>query len=228
MQIILEDKMNKRTIKKHRSMSYFIDAAAQIMDEEGIELVTIRKVADMAGYNSATLYNYFKNLDELILYASIRHLKEYTLSLAKYIESTKNSIDRYLKIWESFCRYSFWRPQVYNNIFFGRHSDSVPQIVQEYYSIFPEELVEHSEDILPMLLESDLYARNLVLLQRIQSDGYMDKKDLKSANEMTILLYHGMLIKIINSESEYSIDEVTEKTMSYIEQILNSFIIKRE
>ncbi len=220
--------MNKRTIKKHRSMSYFIDAAAQIMDEEGIEFVTIRKVADMAGYNSATLYNYFKNLDELILYASIRHLREYTLNLAKYIESTRNSIDRYLKIWESFCRYSFWNPQVYNIIFFGKHSDSIPEIVEEYYSIFPEELGEHTEDLLPMLLQSDLYARNLVLLQKIQSDGYMDKKDLHSANEMTVLLYHGMLIKIMNSGNEYSIDEVTERTLGYIKQILNSFISKRE
>lgn len=216
--------MNKRTIKKHRSMSYFIDAAAQIMDEEGIELVTIRKVSDLAGYNSATLYNYFKNLDELILYASIRHLKEYTLSLAKHIESTKNSVEKYLKIWDSFCRYSFSNPHVYNNIFFGKHSDSISEIVQEYYSIFPEELGEHSEEILPMLLRTNLYARNLVLLAKIQSDGFMDKKDLDDANEMTILLYHGMLVKIMNSESEYNVEEVTKKTVNYITQILYSFI----
>lgn len=216
--------MNKRTLKKHRSMSYFIDAAAQIMDSEGIELVTIRKVADMAGYNSATLYNYFKNLDELILYASISHLKEYTLSLAKYIESTKNSMEKYLKIWQCFCTFSFKNPQVYNNIFFGKHSDSVPEIVQEYYSIFPEELGEQLDDVLPMLLKSDLYARNLVLLSRISTDGFIDEKDLDDANEMTILLYHGMLIKLLNSEKQFEVEEITEKTMCYIKQILNSFI----
>jgi len=217
--------MNKRTIKKHRSMSYFIDAAAQIMDEEGIEFVTIRKVADMAGYNSATLYNYFKNLDELILYASIRHLKEYTLNLAKYIESTKNSIEKYYKIWECFCRYSFSKPLVYNNIFFGKHSNSIPQIVEEYYSIFPEELGEQSEELLPMFLGSNIYIRNLVPLSKIQYDGYMKKEDLKDANEMCILLYHGMLTRILNSEMEINVEELTEKTMKYIKQILNSFII---
>ena len=30
--------------------------------EEGIEAITIRKVAALAGYNSATLYNYFANI----------------------------------------------------------------------------------------------------------------------------------------------------------------------
>jgi len=216
--------MNKRTLKKHRSMGYFIDAAAQIMDEEGMESLTIRKVADLAGYNSATLYNYFKNLDELILYASIKHLKEYTSSLAKYTASAKNNVEKYLKIWERFCRYSFSYPQVYNMIFFSKHTVSVPHIVKEYYAIFPEELGEHSEDVMPMLLESNLYLRNLVLLTRIQVDGYIDEKDLNAVNEMTILLYYGMLTRIINSENGYNVDEVTEKTVAYVTRILNSFL----
>lgn len=47
-------------------MGYFIDAANQIIENEGIESVTIRKVADIAGYNSATLYNYFNDLNHLL------------------------------------------------------------------------------------------------------------------------------------------------------------------
>jgi len=218
--------MNKRTIKKHRSMSYFIDAAAHIMDEEGIEFVTIRKVSDLAGYNSATLYNYFKSLDELILYASIRHLKEYTLNLQKFVETAKDSIDKYLKIWECFCRYSFSSPQVYNNIFFGKHTDSIHKIIEEYYSIFPEELGEQSEELLSMFLVSDIYKRNLVLLSKVQSDGFVRKEQLDSLNEMSILLYYGMLTRILNSDAKVDIDDVTEKTLQYLKQILNSFLVK--
>ncbi len=47
-------------------MTYFIDATNEIIENEGIESVTIRKVANLAGYNSATIYNYFENLDHLI------------------------------------------------------------------------------------------------------------------------------------------------------------------
>lgn len=218
--------MNKRTIKKHRSMSYFIDAAANIMDDEGIEFVTIRKVSDLAGYNSATLYNYFKSLDELILYASIRHLKEYTLILPKFVETAKDSVDRYLKVWECFCRYSFSSPQVYNNIFFGKHTDSIPKIIEEYYSIFPEELGEQSEELLSMFLVSDIYKRNLVLLSKVQSDGFVGKEHLDSLNEMSILLYYGMLTRILNSDTKVDIDDVTGKTIQYLKQILNSFLVK--
>ncbi|OQY42980.1 MAG: hypothetical protein B6227_00235 [Fusobacteriia bacterium 4572_74] len=47
-----------------------------IIKEEGVEKVSIRKIAKITGYNSVTLYTYFKNLDYLILLSSIKFLKE--------------------------------------------------------------------------------------------------------------------------------------------------------
>lgn len=215
--------MIKKTIKKHRNMSYFIDAASKIMDEEGMQAITIRKVADIAGYNSATLYNYFKNLDELILYASIRHLKEYTFSLSQYLNALHNNIDKYYEIWKYFCKYSFSNPEIYNIIFFGKHSDSISNIIEEYYSIFPEELGDHSEELLPMLLKSNLHERNLILLKILAADGYLKEEYLNDINEMTILLYHGMLTKILNSEETLNVEECSETMLRYIKQITASF-----
>ena len=57
-------------------MSYFIIAAQQIIQEEGIKAVTIRKVAALAGYNSATIYNYFENLENLLFFASMKYLRD--------------------------------------------------------------------------------------------------------------------------------------------------------
>ena len=52
----------------------FINAAAEIMEEEGVESLTLRKVSGRAGYNSATLYNYFNDLEHLVACASVRWL----------------------------------------------------------------------------------------------------------------------------------------------------------
>lgn len=215
--------MVKKTIKKHRNMSYFIDAASKIMNEEGVRSITIRKVADMAGYNSATLYHYFENLDELILYASIRHLKEYTLNLSQYLNNVHNNIDKYYKIWEFFCKYSFSEPEIYNNIFLGKHSDSMSNIIEEYYSIFPEELGSHSQELLSMLLKRSLYERNLAFLKVLADDGYLKPECLNDINEMTILLYQGMLTKILNGEQTSSVEECSETMLRYIKQITTSF-----
>ena len=42
-----------RQEKRKRIMSYFINATIELMEKEGIENLTIRKVAEQAKYNSA-------------------------------------------------------------------------------------------------------------------------------------------------------------------------------
>ena len=69
--------MVKKEIQRKRTMTYFINATEELIHEIGINKITLRKVADRAGYNSATLYNYFENLDHLIFYAAMKNIKEY-------------------------------------------------------------------------------------------------------------------------------------------------------
>ena len=52
------------TLRQKRNMMYFVEATEKILREEGIPGVTIRRIAAEAGYNSATLYNYFQDLDD--------------------------------------------------------------------------------------------------------------------------------------------------------------------
>ena len=71
------ESLDKKYIQKVRMVKYFVDATIEIIEKEGYEAVTIRKVADIAGYNSATLYNYFDNLEHLLFFASMRYLQDY-------------------------------------------------------------------------------------------------------------------------------------------------------
>ena len=47
-------------------MIYFIEAARQLMSSDGIQALSIRGIAEIAGYNSATLYNYFETKEDII------------------------------------------------------------------------------------------------------------------------------------------------------------------
>ena len=44
-------------IKRKRIMIYFIEATQKLIRTEGMDSLSIRKIANTAGYNSATLYN---------------------------------------------------------------------------------------------------------------------------------------------------------------------------
>ena len=72
-------------------MMYFIEATQELILDEGLEKLSIKKIAEKAGYNSATIYNYFENLEVLILYASINYLKDYLNDLKNEIELYKET-----------------------------------------------------------------------------------------------------------------------------------------
>lgn len=215
--------IDKKTIQKRRMMGYFIDAARQIIDTKGIEAVSARDVADMAGYNVATLYNYFDDLDHLIFYASLKYLKEYVDDLEKYLKGAKTPIERYVRVWENYCAHAFSKPKIYNAIFFEKYSTSLNHDIREYYSIFPEELGDQEDDIKPMLLGQNIYERNLTLLQPCIKKGLVSEDHAAAVNEMILLVYQGLLTRFVKGQSDYSPEEATQKIIFYIRRIFQAF-----
>jgi len=217
--------MSNKEIQRKRMMSYFIDAADKIIDEEGINGITIRKVADYAGYNSATLYNYFENLDHLILFAAMRNIKDYALALPEYIKNAKNALDKFLLIWECFCNYSYKKPEIYNAIFFAKLEDEPEEYIIEYYKIFPEELGNPPGGLSTMLLKHNIYDRGVTTLDDCVNEGFIKQEDVSELNELTLLIYESMLSRIIRNRIDYK--EAFEKTMKYIKQVVSYYQLKQ-
>lgn len=218
--------MDKKLVKKRRMMGYFIEATNKIIEEEGVESVTIRRVADMAGYNSATLYNYFENLNHLIFYASMKYLKDYAINLYDYTKDSKNSLENYINVWKCFSYFCYKRPEIHHLIFFGDFTSStVNDAMKEYYSIFPEELGEESQKFLPMLLEDNIHLRDYKLLQACAAEGFFNEDDLHEINEMNVLIYQSMLSRLISKRCNYTVEEAAEKTLKYVHQTLKAYRI---
>lgn len=215
--------MDKKAIQKKRMMKYFIDAVQKIIKEEGIDFVTIRKVSDIAGFNSATIYNYFSNLNELIFFSSIKYLEDYAHDLPNYVKNHNNALDTFMNIWKCFCYHSYNNPKVYYNLFFEEGVNPSNSSIKNYFHIFSEELNNQSEELLPMLLGERIYDRNLTVLKKCAQDGFIEEKDLEQINEMILLIYHSMLYKVLKRQCDYTVEEATERTLNYIKHTIDSF-----
>jgi AcrR family transcriptional regulator len=215
--------MAKNIVREKRTMTVFIDAAAEIIKEEGINNITIRKVADKAGYNSATIYNYFEKLDHLVLFASMKYLKAYALALPVCLKDANSALDKFLKIWECFCYFSFKDPEIYYSIFFSNLDKNLEDYIIEYYKMFPEELGAQSNSISSMLLKYNIYERGMTLVSECVNEGFVKKDDAEALNEMSTLMYEGILLKVL--KGKISSDKALEKTMSYIKLIADSLAI---
>ena len=70
--------------QKRKNGIAFVEATQALIDSEGLERISIRKIADKAGFHNSTIYLYFKDVNQLILLASLKHFNEYSKKLSEY------------------------------------------------------------------------------------------------------------------------------------------------
>ncbi len=216
--------MRDKKSQKKNMMLKFINAAEEIIEESGFSSVKIRDVAKKAGFNSATLYNYFENLDHLLFYTAMRSLKDYAVALKLYLTDAKNAMDIFLKVWECFCDFAYDKPEVYNAIFFPNLDKHFEHYVDEYYEYFPEDLVKFDENITTMLLKSDITERGKTTVSLCVEEGFIREEDAEKLNDMTLLIFEGMLKRVLRNQISY--DDARNNTMEYIKNIVKVFLIK--
>lgn len=205
-------------------ITYFVEATCKIIDTEGVEAVTVRKVANLAGYNSATLYNYFDNLNHLIFFASLRHLKNYANDLPRYLKGISDPLKTYLNVWRCFAYHSYKNPQFYQMIFFGGFDhEMVNNSITTYYSIFADELSDDIKEFIPMFMEENIHMRDYIALKQAADNNIISDQDVKSINEMNVLIYRGMLDKMLNNLDYTPAESAVETTIKYIKRTLIAY-----
>lgn len=107
----------KRQEKRNEEVKLFIVKTAEIIiSEEGLDNLSIRKIAKKIDYSPSIIYHYFKNKDELLLhiwkknYMKILHIIKNSESNQKDLE--KNIIDTF----KSYIYFALDNPDLYKNI----------------------------------------------------------------------------------------------------------------
>lgn len=206
--------------QRNQIFACFVNAASEIMDKEGMKGLTLRKVAQKAGYNSATLYNYFKDLDQLIMYASMKYFQEYNENLATYMSELKDPYLRFISIWEFFCDIAFRHPHAFYNLFYGRYSGEVEEIIRCYYNVFPEELGEMDENVRDMLSHGALSERNMSILRPMVREGYLTEEQAPIFNEIILCCFKELLMQKMQQGDALENQSLIEKQIQYIGAIL--------
>ena len=222
----LGDNMAEQTIKERqrlRNMSYFIDATHDIIENEGFQAVSVRRVSEMAGFNTGTLYNYFKNLDHLIGYAGVKYLKDYYSVLDDYIKEADNAEVRYIKIWELFSLYSFARPRVWKALFFLTPNDDIKEIFDGYFEVYPSDFGIHTDDLIPMINAPSIYVRSRKCLEPVANAGIIPQECVDELNEMTVLVYRGLLETLITSHDPLDQKTEVDKFIQFVKKALDAY-----
>lgn len=184
-----------------------INAAIYVNKNNGFDNISIKTIASYSKINSAIIYKYFKNLDELIIYSYVDKFYTYYDELKKINFKNLDEIEIYLLTWEQFCKFTYNNKEIVDTLFFEGKEFDLDYIILDYSKLYNRSYDISNESILNMLSKSNLYERNLHVLRPILSKLYNDK-EIENINNLLInnfqvYLKHLIFNKIHISENEF-------------------------
>ena len=115
--------MQNKEIQEQRMRGYFIQATKEILRGEGLRSLSVRNIADKAGYSYATLYNYFKDLKELIFECVVDFQEECEECVKNETEKSPRGIKKIKAISKSYMKYFVQYPGIFELFFLENISD---------------------------------------------------------------------------------------------------------
>ncbi|SHK36232.1 TetR/AcrR family transcriptional regulator [Hespellia stercorisuis] len=215
-----KEETQERQEQKRQNTIRFIKATQELLDEEGLDALSIRKIADRAGFHNSTLYLYFNDVNQLILMASLKYFDRYSKALSQYSYKKLTPTDNFYTIWEVFCRIAFQRPQIFYNFFFGKYSDNLTEIMKSYYELFPDEVDNYSKEIGDMYYGKDFKERCRIILMPLIDlpDSHIHEDNVELANTIVVSCFKELLTQKCQDPelSDYKLTEEFLSMLTYI------------
>ncbi|CAM2798998.1 TetR/AcrR family transcriptional regulator [Erysipelothrix tonsillarum] len=212
-----------KDLKKQRTMLYFMHAAKEIVNTEGIQAITIRKVADIAGYNSATLYNYFDNLEQLIAFSMIHTITDYLHYLDYIVDMKLNELDKYLLMWRCYSECSFQEPEIYAYVFDSAKSDEILAQIDVYNRIFPINEKTQPSHINDLVIGQDMNRRNQLSIGPCVDAGYFKEENVSYIVNFAYIMHQGITRRLIKGYYTDGVNHAKE-FLTYFVEFLENYV----
>lgn len=195
-------KNENQRIQEERIKTYFIEATKKILKGEGLRAINVRNIAKEAGYSYATLYNYFKDVKELVFECAKDFERECTELVQTETKNSKRGKLKIKSISKSYVKYFVQYPGIFELFFLERITDLGHKnpTINLVYSL----LDNLCEDEWNYCIEQDIWSKNDIEI----------KKELLRNSLVGLLLFY------LNRHTPQNYNEFFELTNRQIESII--------
>lgn len=213
---------NKKHLSPHRRnmIELFVNCTRKIKNEEGEKAITIKKISECTELNSATIYNYFENVEHLVFFANMDALDSFNADLKNYVTEGDDPLKVYIEVWKCFAKHAFNKPEEYYYIFFSEFAKEKPYYIYQYYKIFPVENNGFPAYLMKMLTTDNFIERLDKQIAVSINVGYFTDYTAEKVNDMARYIFEGLLEDI--RKEEISKEEALEKFEEYLNIIVDT------
>ena len=108
-----------------------LDAAQDIIQDQGLAGLSAREVARRIEYSPGTIYNMFENLDDVVLHVEARVLDALDRRLGSVLTDTGNPTDRIGRLAQAYLAFTHEKPRLWN-LLFEHHMPADAQLPSWY------------------------------------------------------------------------------------------------
>ncbi len=207
----------------------YVLIAIRIMEEEGMDGLNIRRVADEAGCTCAVLYRHFDNKQDLMMIAAVKFLQPYI----KYLREEFDRVDRDdasliqadLCNWKAFIDNAF-QYKVYYDLFFNNDKDErFSEYILEYYRLFPSEMISLDGFTGNIVLSTDLNMRAFISLRRSANLGLISMNNSYMLARLSTAVFFGMLSQCPTAPgSEAEVKAAASECFELISELYSNYV----
>ncbi|MEI6062505.1 MAG: TetR/AcrR family transcriptional regulator [Bacteroidota bacterium] len=181
--------MVNKDIQEQRMKGYFMQATKELLKGEGLRSINVRSIAAQAGYSYATLYNYFRDVKELVFLCVNDFQEECAAEIRLKVEKTPPGQERIKAIAKAYIAYFVQYPSVFNLFFIEKLGDIGQKqptanliftfldglCADEWAYIIQNKNID-SKDISTIKLQLNYVSAGMLLyyMNRIQPAGYQE------------------------------------------------------
>ena len=214
-----------RGIQVQTTKQRFVEETFQLIQEDGLEHLTVRKIAQRVGCTAAALYRHFESVDYLSVLASLRFLDDYFHELQKMQEEEEDPISLTFHSWARFNYYAFHNPPIFLHLFWGSYSYYLEEATTEYLQLFPEQANRYASAYFCVArTEKSLKDRDFVWLRKAANQGYLKYDDAVYISKINYYMVHGALLEHI---ADYKDPEVAQKAAEECTELIHNTIRAR-
>lgn len=195
--------MTKNVIQEQRMRGYFIQATKDILKGEGLKSISVRNIAERAGYSYATLYNYFKDIKDLVFECVRDFQEECEEIVTRETQNARPGAEKIQAITKSYLKFFIQYPGIFELFYLEKPVDISSK----------KETMQWICTFLDRLCESDWeYAVTNNLIPASQTMNIKIR-----LNAVT----NGLLLLYLNRRFPESYQEFTQISNIQIDEIIN-------
>lgn len=194
--------MDTRELRRQQVAQRFVDCTCKVIEQEGVTGLNVRKVAQMAGYHSSTIYLYFVDFPHLIVAAAMQFLDRYAAYLDANVPEQENALDCYLRCMARFCEFSVANPNIFSALFVDSYGDIPPEQVYEQF------------------VQSPLLQDHIRVLSELAAELGLSQETAKQLGDAVMSLCIGSILALTRNRSQLPPDLMVEKTMQSVRGLI--------